>query len=70
MTSRYLRILHKAEPTWRLFVLIEPHDNSLDFTTHGKQFVHLVLGCIEGEIANVKGGRQKELLVIFLGTAL
>lgn len=59
-------ILDEAKPARRLFVLVESHDDPLYVACHREEFEYLLLGGVEGEVADVKSrtGEQTPLLLL------
>jgi hypothetical protein len=49
-------ILDKAKSAGSLLVAIQTHDDTLNLAAFGEQLVDLLLGCVEGKIANVERG--------------
>jgi hypothetical protein len=58
-------ILDEAEAAGCFLEAVQPHDEALDFSAFGEEFVDLLLGRVEGEIADVQGGRVFELVFGF-----
>ena len=52
-----LVILDKAEATGCSGELVQTHNDSLDVTTLGEEFMDLFLSCVETQIANIQGAR-------------
>ena len=55
-------ILDKAEAAGRLLEAIQPHDQALDLATFAEEFVDLLLGGVEGEVADIERRRIFELV--------
>ena len=54
-SSRELeRILNKAEATGGFLDLVQPHDNPLDVSALGEELLDLLLGGVEGQVANIQ----------------
>lgn len=56
-------ILHKAEPAGGLLKAVETHDETLDLSTFGEEFVNLFFGGVEGQVPDVERGRVLQLLL-------
>ena len=56
--------LYKAEPTRRLVVPIQSHDDSLDVSRPTEELENLLLGREEAEVADVDGGGGAEVGVL------
>lgn len=56
LTSRRApeRILDKAEAAGGFLDLVQPHDNPLDISALGKELLDLLLGGVEGQVANIQ----------------
>lgn len=57
-------VLHKAKSTRCFLELIQSHDHSLDIATHGEELVDLILTRVEGHVADVESGGDRELGLI------
>lgn len=55
-------VLDEAESTGRLLEAVEAHYQALDFAALGEEFVDLLLGGVEGEVADVEGCGVFELI--------
>ena len=55
-------ILDEAEPTRRLLETVEAHDEPLDLAAFAEELVDLLFCRVEGEVADVEGGRVFELV--------
>jgi hypothetical protein len=55
-------VLDKAEATGRLLEAVQPHDEALDLTAFAEELVYLLLGRVEGEVADVEGRGVFELV--------
>lgn len=49
-------VLDEAETTGRLAEAVETHDEALHFAALGEELVHLLLGGVEGQIADIESG--------------
>jgi hypothetical protein len=63
-------VFDEAEPAGRLLEAVEAHDEPLDLAALGEQLVDLLLGGVEGQVADVEGRRVLELLVLWRRLAL
>lgn len=63
-------VLDEAEAAGRLLEAVEAHDEALDLAALGEQLVDLLLGGVEGQVADVEGSRVLELLIFGRGLAL
>lgn len=50
-------VFHEAEATGRLVEPVEAHDEALDLAALGEELVDLLFGGVEGQVADVEGGR-------------
>ncbi|RUP47905.1 hypothetical protein BC936DRAFT_145189 [Jimgerdemannia flammicorona] len=50
---RAVVVFNKAEPAWHLLVPIQPHDDMLDLAIFREQLIDLLLGGVEGQVANI-----------------
>jgi hypothetical protein len=57
-------VLDKAEPARRLLEAVEAHDEPLDLAAFGEKLVDLLLGSVEGQVADIERRRVLELLVL------
>jgi len=58
-------ILDEAEAAGGLVVLVEAHHDALHIPRLGEQFVDLLLGGVEGEVAHIQcGGEQQAVLLV------
>ena len=55
-------VFDEAEAAGGLLEAIQAHDEALDLTTLGEELVDLLLGGVEGEVADVEGGGVGELV--------
>ena len=55
-------VLHKAEAARCLVEAVEAHDEPFDLTALAEEFVDLLFGGVEGEVADVESGCICELL--------
>ena len=54
--SKIIKYLHdKAKASW-ISIIIDTHDNIIDFPSKGKQFSYAILSRKKGEISNVDSG--------------
>eukprot|EP00192_Tetraselmis_astigmatica_P021065 CAMPEP_0117667654 /NCGR_PEP_ID=MMETSP0804-20121206/11094_1 /TAXON_ID=1074897 /ORGANISM="Tetraselmis astigmatica, Strain CCMP880" /LENGTH=262 /DNA_ID=CAMNT_0005475419 /DNA_START=231 /DNA_END=1020 /DNA_ORIENTATION=- len=59
---------HKAEATWCAVLFVQPHDDTLDVAAFGERLIHLLFSGVEGQIANIHGGRRPQaVLKLLLG---
>ena len=63
-------VFDEAESARRLLKAVEAHDKALDLATLGKQLMYLLLGSVEGQVANIERGRVFELFVYWGWLAL
>ena len=63
-------VFDEAESARRLLKSVEAHDKALDLATLGKQLMYLLLGSVEGQVANIERGRVFELFVYWGWLAL
>ena len=54
-------VLHEAEAAGGLVEAVEAHDQALERADFGEELVDLLLGRVEGEVADVEGCRGGEL---------
>jgi hypothetical protein len=47
-------VLDKAEPARRLLEAVEAHDEPLDLAAFGEKLVDLLLGSVEGQVADIE----------------
>lgn len=50
------RILYKAEATGGFLDLVQTHDNPLDISALGEELLDLLLGGVEGQVADIQRG--------------
>jgi len=55
-------VLDEAEATRRLLEAVEAHDEALDFAALAEELVDLLLGGVEGKVADVERARVFELV--------
>jgi hypothetical protein len=55
-------VLDEAEAAGRLLEAVKPHDEALDLAAFAEQLVYLLLGRVEGEVADVERGCVFELV--------
>lgn len=55
-------VLDEAETAGRLLEAVEAHDKALNLAALAEELVDLLLGGVEGEVANVEGGSVLELV--------
>lgn len=58
-------VLDEAEATGRLLEAVEAHDEALDLAALAEELVDLLLGGVEGEVADVEGCGVLELVFGF-----
>ena len=47
-------VFNKAESTWGSQKLVKAHHDSFYIASLAKKFVQLLLGCVEGHVANIE----------------
>lgn len=50
-------VLHEAEAAGRFVETVQAHDQALDAAAFAEELVDLLFGRVEGEVADVEGGR-------------
>lgn len=64
------RILYKAEATGGFLDLVQTHDNSLDIPALGKELLDLLLGGVEGQVADIQRGGNLQRFLLQLPATL
>lgn len=64
------RILYKAEATGGFLDLIQTHDNPLDISALGEELLDLLLGGVEGQVADIQRGGNLQGFLLQLPATL
>lgn len=64
------RILYKAEATGGFLDLVQTHDNPLDISALGEELLDLLLGGVEGQVADIQRGGNLQGFLLQLPATL
>lgn len=63
---RSMVVFEKAKAAWRLFVLVQAHDDAPNFAGSREQFMDLFFGCEKGHVAHIQCGGIFQQAVLFI----